>query len=122
MSVLVLVRASADIRPITPSLGATTGPVMLTPSSSLPDPGNFSLRRRAHLLTQFESPKGATVTPRVPPRSMNCCTAPEFGLLDELAHVGTPIRLAFRDDHSVDVCAVAVRKHTRARELRREAE
>jgi len=27
--------------------------------------------------TQFELPSGATVTPRVPPRSMNCCTAPE---------------------------------------------
>ena len=28
----------------------------------------------AHLLTQFELPNDATVTPRVPPRSMNCCT------------------------------------------------
>jgi len=29
------------------------------------------------LRSQFELPNGATVTPRVPPRSMNCCTAPE---------------------------------------------
>jgi hypothetical protein len=50
---------------------------------------------------QFELPNGATVTPRVPPRSMNCCTAPEgFGLLDELVDASAPIRLAFRNDHA----------------------
>jgi len=41
-------------------------------------PGSsHAFRGVAHLCTQFELPNGATVTPRVPPRSMNCCTAPE---------------------------------------------
>ena len=38
---------------------------------------NPAFRGGVLLRTQFELPSGATVTPRVPPRSMNCCTASE---------------------------------------------
>ena len=59
---------------LAPPIGSFLGAPPLDESEA---PLVTHVSRRVHLHTQFELPSGATVTPRVPPRSMNCCTAPE---------------------------------------------
>jgi hypothetical protein len=55
--------------------------------------------------TQLEFPGGATVTPGAATLDELLHGARGLGLFDELVDVREPIRLAFRQKHSIDGCA-----------------